>query len=45
MSETNASSAGTVTACRRVLDRHPTSGALWWLASRRYHQERLAIAA
>jgi hypothetical protein len=26
--------AGTVTACRRVLDRHPTSGALWWLASR-----------
>lgn len=26
--------AGLVTACRRVLDRHPTSGALWWLAAR-----------
>src|SRR5690606_26153174 len=26
--------AGTVTACRRVLDRHPTSGALWWLTTR-----------
>ena len=26
--------AGLVTACRRVLDRHPTSGALWWLCSR-----------
>ena len=26
--------AGLVTACRRVLDRHPTSGPLWWLATR-----------
>jgi hypothetical protein len=26
--------AGLVTACRRVLDRHPASGALWWLAAR-----------
>ncbi len=26
--------AGLVTACRRVLDRHPTSGPLWWLCSR-----------
>jgi hypothetical protein len=26
--------AGLVTACRRVVDRHPTSGALWWLAAR-----------
>ncbi len=26
--------AGLVTACRRVLDRHPTSGALWTLAAR-----------
>jgi hypothetical protein len=26
--------AGLVTACRRVLDRHPSSGALWWLAAR-----------
>ena len=25
---------GLVTACRRVLDRHPTSGPMWWLASR-----------
>ena len=25
---------GLVTACRRVLDRHPTSGPLWWLCSR-----------
>jgi len=26
--------AGLVTACRRVLDRHPTSGPLWWLCAR-----------
>jgi len=26
--------AGLVTACRRVLDRHPTAGPLWWLAAR-----------
>jgi hypothetical protein len=26
--------AGLVTACRRILDRHPGAGALWWLASR-----------
>jgi hypothetical protein len=25
--------AGLVTACRRVLDRHPATGALWWLAA------------
>ena len=24
---------GLVTACRRVIERHPTSGALWWLAA------------
>jgi hypothetical protein len=26
--------AGLVTACRRVLDRHPASGSLWWLSAR-----------
>ncbi|MGH9117299.1 MAG: hypothetical protein ACRD0A_05330, partial [Acidimicrobiales bacterium] len=26
--------AGLVTACRRMLDRHPASGALWWMAAR-----------
>lgn len=26
--------AGLVTACRRIVDRHPTSGALWWLCAR-----------
>lgn len=26
--------AGTVTACRRVVDRHLTSGPLWWLCAR-----------
>jgi hypothetical protein len=26
--------AGLVTACRRVLDRHPSSGPLWWLSAR-----------
>jgi hypothetical protein len=26
--------AGLVTACRRIIDRHPNSGALWWLAAR-----------
>jgi hypothetical protein len=26
--------AGLVIACRRILDRHPGSGALWWLAGR-----------
>jgi hypothetical protein len=26
--------AGLVTACRRILDRHPSAGALWWLSSR-----------
>jgi len=25
---------GLVTACRRILDRHPVSGPLWWLAAR-----------
>lgn len=25
---------GLVAACRRVIDRHPTSGPLWWLCSR-----------
>ena len=26
--------AGLVTACRRILDRHPVSGPLWWLCAR-----------
>jgi hypothetical protein len=26
--------AGLVAACRRVIDRHPTSGPLWWLCAR-----------
>jgi hypothetical protein len=26
--------AGLVTSCRRILDRHPAVGALWWLAAR-----------
>ncbi|CAN5203345.1 hypothetical protein BH18ACT4_BH18ACT4_04060 [soil metagenome] len=26
--------AGLVTACRRILDRHPEAGALWWLSAR-----------
>jgi hypothetical protein len=26
--------AGLVTACRRILDRHPASGPVWWLAAR-----------
>src|SRR5690606_1029797 len=26
--------AGLVAACRRVVDRHPTSGPLWWLCAR-----------
>jgi len=26
--------AGIVTACRRIVDRHPTSGPLWWLCAR-----------
>src|SRR5438067_2082329 len=26
--------AGLVTACRRIIDRHPVSGPLWWLAAR-----------
>jgi hypothetical protein len=26
--------AGLVTACRRIVDRHPTSGPLWWLCAR-----------
>ncbi len=26
--------AGIVTACRRIVERHPTSGPLWWLCSR-----------
>ncbi|HVX16844.1 MAG TPA: hypothetical protein VHA73_02335 [Acidimicrobiales bacterium] len=25
---------GLVTACRRMVERHPTNGALWWLAAR-----------
>ena len=25
---------GLVTACRRMLERHPTNGSLWWLAAR-----------
>jgi len=25
--------AGLVTACRRIVERHPTSGALWWLCA------------
>lgn len=25
--------SGLVTACRRIVDRHPTSGPMWWLAS------------
>ncbi len=25
---------GLVTACRRIIDRHPTSGPMWWLAAR-----------
>ncbi|HUW00949.1 MAG TPA: hypothetical protein VMW08_01230 [Acidimicrobiales bacterium] len=27
-------SIGLVTACRRIIDRHPTSGPLWWLCAR-----------
>lgn len=26
--------AGLVAACRRIIDRHPTSGPLWWLCTR-----------
>ena len=26
--------AGLVTACRRIVDRHVTSGPLWWLCAR-----------
>jgi hypothetical protein len=26
--------SGIVTACRRIVERHPTSGPLWWLCSR-----------
>src|SRR5205807_10555596 len=26
--------AGLVTACRRLVDRQPTSGPIWWLAER-----------
>ena len=26
--------AGLVTACRRIVSRHPGSGPLWWLCSR-----------
>ena len=26
--------AGLVTACRRIVERHPTSGPLWWLCAR-----------
>ena len=26
--------AGLVTACRRLVDRHPTAGPIWWLAAR-----------
>jgi hypothetical protein len=26
--------AGLVTACRRLVDRHPTTGPIWWLAAR-----------
>lgn len=26
--------AGLVVACRRIVERHPTSGALWWLCAR-----------
>lgn len=26
--------AGLVSACRRIVDRHPTSGPLWWLCAR-----------
>jgi translation initiation factor 2B subunit (eIF-2B alpha/beta/delta family) len=26
--------AGLVTACRRLVDHHPTSGTMWWLAAR-----------
>lgn len=26
--------SGLVTACRRIVDRHPASGPMWWLASR-----------
>ncbi|MGK2929346.1 MAG: hypothetical protein ACSLFO_07175 [Acidimicrobiales bacterium] len=29
-----ADPSGLVTACRRIVDRHPTSGPMWWLASR-----------
>lgn len=25
--------AGLVTACRRIVDRHPTSGPMWWMAA------------
>ena len=26
--------AGLVVACRRIVERHPTSGPLWWLCAR-----------
>src|SRR5437660_12821098 len=26
--------AALVTACRRLVDRHPTAGPMWWLAAR-----------
>ena len=30
----SADPSGLVTACRRIVDRHPTSGPMWWLASK-----------
>ncbi len=30
----HADPPGLVAACRRIVDRHPTSGALWWLCAR-----------
>lgn len=36
---------GLVTACRRMIDRHPTNGVLWWLASRVLLAERPGMEA
>ena len=34
LAEMGGDDMGLVTACRRLLDRHPTVGPLWWLAAR-----------
>jgi hypothetical protein len=37
--------AGLVTACRRIIDRHPNSGALWWLSARVLTADDAGVAA